>query len=782
MENSEYLYRALRKKYDEKTISSILVDGKNIIKIINEEIDTCTSLFLFEKITYSNSSFIKTTIRENKTAILIDNTFAQVDYVPGLKTTLYNHQKPIVRAMLEFEFSRVLTKNVVTQDHDYTITFNSAVLSEPVGSGKTIDILSLICLSKIPRVLPDIVPLYIYDYSIAFARKKFKKILKPTIIFVGSSVVEQWKSAIKTFTDLRVFVVSNVFELRDLLKKIENRSINHYDIVLVKNGKITVPISLPDDLELHPVNKNASPYIYNIISNLYDYCWARVVFDDFDTIKLPSNARIVNGLFTWYVSSTRKKIETVRNYSNPLLSTEEELLQNNNSCLSIKNNFPMFYYLNIRNEENFLKSTIQLPNIKYHVKTFNNPNDIFISMLTSMNDVDISRVTEMLNSDAIMTAAETVGVKTNNVGDIFSKILGDKFGKYKFAIDLLEFIEYQQSKEDERLPMNMNDRADDKYGKKDLLQFREIEYKYPGVGKLLTDTEEEYNKIKETNGNAIERVKNNIKSGSCPVCHLDFEDSDEFVIVKCCNKIFCVRCGIDAQNLRNRNLTGRCSNCRSTLTIKDLIFIGSEIDIQNISEENIEETTEEKLVIAAKNTEEENVKTKYDAIIAIIKNIKMDNQRIDMFIPNMMKGTLNLPEVNVRKVLIFTNYDESIKNVTEELTKNSVLYWKLHGTSREIAETAAKFTECTENCALVINSAQHCSGLNLQTATDLIFLHVILDKAVESQVAGRGHRIGRKSPLNIWYLLYKNEYSYLQSERGARLLTEDEITNENHIN
>mgnify|MGYP000700624405 CR=1 FL=1 len=47
----------------------------------------------------------------------------------------------------------------------------------------------------------------------------------------------------------------------------------------------------------------------------------------------------------------------------------------------------------------------------------------------------------------------------------------------------------------------------------------------------------------------------------------------------------------------------------------------------------------------------------------------------------------------------------------------------------------------------------------------MIFAHYIKDSAVESQVAGRGHRLGRTSPLNIWYLLYGYGYA---SEAGAK--------------
>lgn len=144
----------------------------------------------------------------------------------------------------------------------------------------------------------------------------------------------------------------------------------------------------------------------------------------------------------------------------------------------------------------------------------------------------------------------------------------------------------------------------------------------------------------------------------------------------------------------------------------------------------------------------------------------------------MMKGADYLPEAKVRKVLIFANFDETLIEVIKELEKENIKYWKLQGGIGEISETANAFTQCNETCALVVNSTRHCSGLNLQTATDLIFTHRMIDPAVESQVAGRGHRLGRKSPLNIWYLAYENEYNELCLTHSVRVLSASEIEHE----
>ena len=230
----------------------------------------------------------------NAVAVELNATHLKVDKVPGLKTLLYPHQKTVVKGMLDSEYYRSFNAS------NYQVCYSADVLSEPVGSGKTVDILALICLQKIPRAVPDIMRFDLNNNSqvVGYIRRRFKKFLLPTIIFVGSSVMKQWERAIKTFTDFKSYSVNSVVELKSLFEMISSRTINRYDIVLVKNGKITVPIKLPDDIKLEPKNKVGQPFIYNLIANLSEYCWARVVIDDFDTIKLPHNAGIVPGIFT----------------------------------------------------------------------------------------------------------------------------------------------------------------------------------------------------------------------------------------------------------------------------------------------------------------------------------------------------------------------------------------------------------------------------------------------------------------------------------------------------
>jgi hypothetical protein len=445
----------------------------------------------------------------------------------------------------------------------------------------------------------------------------------------------------------------------------------------------------------------------------------------------------------------------------------------------------MFTYLNVRNEIAFIKSSTAIPIIKFYSVLMENPNNLYVSLLNGINNDQARQITEMLNGDAFSAAANIAGIKSTSVADIFERILGGQFKQYVFAGDLLEFISHIRGIN--LIPNSQNPDKDDHYGKHDLLEFKEPAYKYPGINKLLDNTEIEYTEIKGKSGNAIQRVKDNIKTGACPICRENLCDTNETAIAKCCGMVFCGTCGIIGQKLKgNINTKGICANCRASISIKDMIYMEN-FDLDKIFNEDFEEEDMEKLgdfdADDPSESPEDNIPTKYNTIIKIILGKKMLNAtRVDLHIKNIIKGSALAHASDIKKVLIFANFEESLKHVITQLKKSKITYWRLSGSARELNNTANKFTECNDTCALVINSANNCSGLNLQTATDLIFVHNISDPNVESQVIGRGHRMGRTTSLNVWYLQYGNEYHSMISSHGIRKMTTEEIANEKNNN
>lgn len=711
---------------------------------------------------------------------IIDSSYEKICNVPGLKTSLYEHQKTVVKAMLDLEMNRV--SNITSRNKCYELKTSAGVLSEAVGSGKTIDILSVILIQKIPKVYPDITELCLFNIKkrncgtpMNIIRKKFRNILKPTIVFVGVSVINQWVNAVKTFTDLKCFTVFDVRGLQKLINMMDDRSINKYDIVIVKNGKVTRIVKLPSYIKIENKNlKKSIISIYNIISNMRNICWARVVIDDFDTIKLPSNAGVVNGLFTWYISSTTKYTNDKYDNNTDYKTTSDLLMYNNYSCRNIMNNTILFYNLNIRNHKDFVSATNNICSPKFYIYTFENPNNQYIGLLGLIGGEEASDVMEMLNGDAVETAAERIGIKSTKVADIFQIMLGKQYDIYKKSVDVLEFIHEVEPLHGQRTPMSENPDSTDTYKKTDLFIKREIRYNYPNLKGLIDATKNEYSEIRQKSSISIERVKNNIKEGYCPICTSELaDDEEEILILKCCGIILCGMCCFGTIFTKN-STEGQCSNCRSKIKLVDLIYLTSGFDLTKIVDEQIDYVDE---LDNSDKIDEQDVKikhTKMTAIVGIIKGTPLDRKRIDINISNLMKGTCILPELPYRKVLIFANYEETLKKIKTTLTEEKISFFQLGGSHSEINNTVCKFTNCTETCVLIINSIKHCSGLNLQTSTDLIFAHKILDPNIETQVIGRGQRLGRKSTLKVHYLVYENEYRLMSTNNSIRNIPDTE--------
>ena len=103
--------------------------------------------------------------------------------------------------------------------------------------------------------------------------------------------------------------------------------------------------------------------------------------------------------------------------------------------------------------------------------------------------------------------------------------------------------------------------------------------------------------------------------------------------------------------------------------------------------------------------------------------------------------------------------------------KNAIPYFKLQGTALQIKEAVSRFNLPNDDdesiSVLLICSPKYVAGLNLQASTDLIFTGKVMDPNIESQIAGRACRVGRKNNMRVHYVLYNNEYQYMFGVGGS---------------
>lgn len=206
-----------------------------------------------------------------------------------------------------------------------------------------------------------------------------------------------------------------------------------------------------------------------------------------------------------------------------------------------------------------------------------------------------------------------------------------------------------------------------------------------------------------------ERIKNN---DMCSIC---YEDADNRSITKCCQNSFCFKC-INMW-LKSKAI---CPLCKSVLTTDELLVVDHNCNITVEMDEDIpEDSVNEKF-------------DKYKNLEIIMKNKKSTD-----------------------KFLLFSSFDSTFQEIIPILKKLNIKYDYVKGNSGVIANTVKRYKE-GDLSVLLINVRNCGSGLNLENTTDVIMFHKF-DTQLETQVIGRAQRYGRRTSLNVHYLLYENE-------------------------
>jgi len=744
--------------------------------------------------------------------IELSENYEAVDTPAEMKTVnenfeLFTHQKIAVAALLAIEDRRVLKVNNIEYQNismDSPVIQSSAlVLSEPFGSGKTNEIIAFICFRRVPRAIPG------HANSVTIAADQRKKanfmteitklhtgenaLIRPNLIIVGSA---QWDTAIRSVSKLRVLCIENYFGVKKFQKYFHekvngNTKLNQsFDIVLLKNGTVTGQFNLPGDETER--NKEYRSMISVIADITAGSCWSRVIYDDFDTIKIPSGSRQIDALFTIYVSATTKAAPAVKAVHVEYDNVMDLIRDRANPPLSlILNDGPLFSNFNIRCKKAFVESSTKITTVQKFMCVYDNPDDNYMRLMGAMGEADANNIMEALNGDAVGEAASMLGIKTTSVGDIFKRLLDKKYEVFLSSKACLEIAEIFR---DDVIP-ELEEHEDGKHHtQSELDAYRsqvakkilpDPKYTSQPLEQLSYDLVSEYQQETEQNGLAINRVIGNVKEGNCQICQMPLEGMNAF-IVKCCGIIVCDICGIKGNQIglrydykiKSRAICGSCANCKKVIYPDkgDMIFVDQNLSLQdlitakgdeapplkiedekliNVTNDNMPLTAEEEI----KKRIEEIKNPKLQAILSIVHNFSPKNRtKINTNIKHLLEGIVDIPQKPNRKtkVIIFAGFTETLQLVENSLIDFKVPFLRLAGTSKEMNDTVKLFRTGNHK-VLTVNSQQICSGLDLQFCSAIVFYHKIMDENVEAQVAARGQRVGREDNLDLYFLAYKNE-------------------------
>jgi SNF2 family DNA or RNA helicase len=103
-----------------------------------------------------------------------------------------------------------------------------------------------------------------------------------------------------------------------------------------------------------------------------------------------------------------------------------------------------------------------------------------------------------------------------------------------------------------------------------------------------------------------------------------------------------------------------------------------------------------------------------------------------------------------KKILVFSNHNESFTILKRFLDEKSLKYLELRGTKEKRDTTIDQYKTGNINI-LLLNMISSGAGLNLHETTDIIMYHA-LPEFQRIQVIGRANRIGRVIELNVHYM------------------------------
>lgn len=710
-----------------------------------------------------------------------------------LKVEPMSHQLTILDAMLDLEDRRYV-KFINVDFNEISnrvgiIETNACVLSEDFGSGKSYIILLIIMMRPIPKLLSEnISSIFLacgksisnnYRVFNGFKYELNKKIItqdflpRTNLIIVSKSVLNQWVEYIKKYTDLinRTFVIGDVRDFNifyDLLKKgIIKRK---YDIVLLKNSKFT-NFKLDGEVD-PPKTRTTTESMFLITQDIY---WARVIYDDFDVINVKSNDIVINAFWHIYVSATNKYNNCSDYYRYDRVENLNQLIKRSevNHLFKSIDDAPLFKNLNIRCSSSYLKQSCQVPTYKTYKYVYNNIQSKYLNLIKIIGKgSNMDTVIQMLNSCSNVIAAEKLGLVANSPATIFEKLLDNTYKKHILYIKTIDYIdntiEYIESLMGSNEFHNYLSSDVDEIKKKITLLENPNKLIIGYSDKLIEELDnmcETFLKKKEKSNIIINRVKDNIKEGICPVCNLTLKGGDVF-INKCCGTVLDSICWKKTTHLYKcgGKILGKCPNCMNSINLlTDMIVIKEKFNIDTILSSRGDEYIEGvDIKIDNTNLLEATLYNKNKKLINLLKIIRCDNPKnkklIKSKIMNVLEGSVYIepPKDLKRKFLIFTNYNESINLIDKFLTENLIKFSVLRGQYKTMTKIIHAFKTSDIN-VLIINSEQNCAGLDLQFASDLIYFHRIIDQSVESQVGGRIQRIGRQYSANIHYLCFKNE-------------------------
>lgn len=430
----------------------------------------------------------------------------------SLKVSLRDHQRKAVDAMRRLELGPYGTDGI-------EVKTRVAILADPPGSGKTLDVLALLDHSLCPassatfrtatstQSLFGLCSIQVDTSSRMLDLALLSDTIPTNLVVVPHYLEHQWLSEIREKTSFSVLSLERKHVRRNV-----QETLGKYDIVVCKQ---TLYKSLADAMK----EQMERGHFY------------RVIIDEADSIKMP-NAEMVAANFYWMVTATPERLVSGRANSIPV----------NALCSEIP--WPAVWIT--RMERCFVLR--------------NAPNDIVRGEHESMNEHtytclkprDVEILTDLVSEEVYSClSAEDRRAASNLMGSVVDNE------------ELIPFLKQKLCKEiQERETVLVNAQA-----------LIEVEIEEDRIRQIYEDEMKHLKTLRTQLSTLTERL---MQRGDCPICCMEMGQERPFATFTCCQNHSCADCCAQvSKGLRLGELGVRdaqCPFCRTELT-RDVVVI-----------------------------------------------------------------------------------------------------------------------------------------------------------------------------------------------------------------
>ena len=748
---------------------------------------------------------------------------------PGFKGHLYAPQSSLLYKMVALEKHQIIRlEGSQTNSHgpehildvlyaDESEKANSGpiirikrcIISEKFSFGKTVLMVALVCASKCPSRLPSkntMACLMTRQDHKSYSRwggnssargrgffpeltVRFNRMLSATLVMAASTVIGQWEKEIKRFAPhLKTFTIDNVRSLGKFQILFRTPKVADIDIILLKVGSVT-PNFRVDGEALRTRPRSLSNALLAVTAGTI---YARVIVDDFDTIRLKTDARFPPAFFTWLISATRResKIRVKWDCTN----TEEGFLRVNTFqfpiLASIHDDILMKGCLNICCDKEYVNRYITTTRLQF--RRIAVKGGVAARILYDLNVAP--EVIEAIHAGAFKVAAERLNIVAETPGEIIKWVLGSKMEKYRTAVTVMgrvaEFRELITINNQNKDYLPLEDVEEIKRIRKLLKKGTSSDVKkllaeFKGQTSLPLQTSlmslcEWGKKAIETHGKTLSRMRENVRqaAGECQCCTVPIEDGS--YIINCCQIVICDDCTVEGgSNNKKRRYITRCPNCMNPVDPKtDLSYIGKDINIEKTLDDEtllnflppdnlkkMDKEEEEGSSSKMKDKIENITDPKMKAIIQLVLSLPIDCLANKYFDPpkdlarSLLEGKKNSPWPKdlPPKFLIYAAHTETTLRISKMFKEYNIGHVLLKGMRTQRENAISQFENKPSVRAMIATTAKDSSGLHLPFVSHVVFYHHICDKSFLKQASGRAQRLGREYNAEIVCLLDEEE-------------------------